>query len=133
MVAIGLVVSEFNRSVTEEMEASARDAAAERGVEVADTVHVPGVYDAPLAADRLARRSDVDAVAVVGAVVTGDTGHDEVVAQGAARGLTDVSLDRDTPVTFGVIGPDMSGAEARERVHKGAAAVESAAKLVEAL
>jgi len=133
MTRLGLVVAEFNRSVTEQMEAAAREAAADAGAELVETTHVPGAYDSPLAADRLARREDVDAVAVVGAVVTGDTDHDRVIASAAAEKLTDVSLDRDTPVTFGVSGPGMSGAEARERVQKGADAVESAVSLTEAL
>jgi len=133
MTRLGLVVAEFNRSVTEQMEAAAREAAADAGAELVETTHVPGAYDSPLAADRLARREDVDAVAVVGAIVTGDTDHDQVIASAAAEKLTDVSLDRDTPVTFGVSGPGMSGAEARERVQKGADAVESAVGLAEAL
>jgi 6,7-dimethyl-8-ribityllumazine synthase len=133
MTRLGLVVAEFNRSVTEQMEAAAREAAADAGAELVETTHVPGAYDSPLAADRLARREDVDAVAVVGAIVTGDTDHDQVIASAAAEKLTDVSLDRDTPVTFGVSGPGMSGAEARERVEKGADAVESAVGLAEAL
>jgi 6,7-dimethyl-8-ribityllumazine synthase len=133
MVAIGLVVAEFNRSVTERMEDGAVEAAADADAEVVETVRVPGVYDAPLAADRLARRDDVDAVAVVGTVVTGDTDHDQVIAHSAAQKLTDVSLDRDTPVAYGVTGPGMSGAEARERVEKGADAVNSAVHLAEEL
>jgi len=133
MTRLGLVVAEYNRSVTEQMEAAAREAAADADAELVETTHVPGAYDSPLAADRLARRDDVDAVAVVGAVVTGDTDHDQVIARAAAEKLTDVSLDRDTPVTFGVTGPGMSGAEARERVEKGANAVESAVGLAEAL
>jgi 6,7-dimethyl-8-ribityllumazine synthase len=133
MVAIGLVVAEFNRSVTERMEDGAVEAAADADAEVVETVRVPGVYDAPLAADRLARREDVDAVAVVGTVVTGDTDHDQVIAHSAAQKLTDVSLDRDTPVAYGVTGPGMSGAEARERVEKGADAVNSAIHLAEEL
>jgi 6,7-dimethyl-8-ribityllumazine synthase len=133
MTRLGLVVAEFNRSVTEQMESAAREAAADAGAELVDTTHVPGAYDSPLAADRLARRDDVDAVAVVGAIVTGDTDHDQVIASAAAEKLADVSLDRDTPVTFGVTGPGMSGAEARERVQKGADAVESAVSLTEAL
>jgi len=96
-------------------------------------VPVPGAYDAPLAADRLARRDDVEAVAVVGAVVTGDTDHDRVIADAAAEALVRVSLDRDTPVTFGVSGPGMSGAEARERVEKGAEAVNAAVEMVRTL
>ena len=133
MVTLGLVVARFNRAVTEEMEASAREAAAERDATVVESVPVPGVYDAPLAADRLARRGDVDAVAVVGAVVTGDTDHDQVIGRATAAALTDVSLDRDTPVVLGVSGPGMSGAEARERVGKGAEAVNAAVEMVEAL
>ena len=133
MVTLGLVASQFNREVTEQMEEHARDAAAERGAEIVETVRVPGAYDAPLAADRLARRDEIDAVAVVGTIVTGDTDHDKVIADAAAQGLTDVSLDRDTPVAFGVSGPGMSGAEAREREYKGGEAVESAIDLVEEL
>jgi 6,7-dimethyl-8-ribityllumazine synthase len=94
---------------------------------------VPGSYDTPLAADRLARREAVDAVAVVGAIVTGDTDHDQVIADAAAQGLTDVSLDRDTPVTFGITGPGMSRAEAEERIDYGAQAVDSAVDLAEEL
>jgi 6,7-dimethyl-8-ribityllumazine synthase len=133
MTSIGLVVSRFNRPITERMEAAATRAAEERGATVVETTHVPGAYDTPLAADRLARREDVDAVAVVGAIVTGDTGHDEVIADAAARGLTDVSLSRDTPVAFGVTGPDMTAEEANERVDYGASAVESAIDLAEGL
>jgi 6,7-dimethyl-8-ribityllumazine synthase len=133
MVTLGLVVAQFNESVTGPMEEAAREAAADAGADIAETTPVPGVYDAPLAADRLARRDDIDAVAVLGAIVTGDTRHDEVIADAAAQGLTDVSLDRDKPVTFGVAGPGMSGAEARERVDKGAEAVSAAVQMVEVL
>ena len=133
MVSLGLVVAEFNRSVTERMESAAREAAGAAGADVVDLVRVPGAYDAPLATDRLARRDDVDAVAVVGAIVTGDTDHDQVIGHATAQKLTDVSLDRDTPVAFGVSGPGMSGAEARERVEKGTEAVDSAIHLAEEL
>jgi 6,7-dimethyl-8-ribityllumazine synthase len=133
MASLGLVVSQFNREVTEQMEECAHEAAADRDAEVVETLHVPGAYDAPLAADRLARREEIDAVAVVGSIVTGDTDHDQVIADAAAQGLTDVSLERDTPVTFGVSGPGMSGAEARERVGKGKEAVDAAVGLAEEL
>jgi len=130
MTALGLVVAQFNSSVTTEMQATAEEAAAEQGVEIVESIEVPGAYDSPLAADRLARREEIDAVAVVGAIVTGDTDHDRVIADAAARGLTEVSLDRDTPVAFGVSGPGMSAAEARERVEKGAEAVNAAVDMV---
>jgi 6,7-dimethyl-8-ribityllumazine synthase len=132
-VKLGLVVAEFNRSVTAEMETTAEEAAADRNATVIMTLSVPGVYDTPLAADRLARREDIDAVAVVGAIVTGDTDHDQVIGDAVAQRLTDVSLERDVPVTFGVSGPGQSGAEARERVGKGAEAVNAAVDMVEVL
>ena len=133
MTSLGLVVAQFNSAVTDEMRAAAEDAAAERDAEISAVLEVPGSYDAPLAADRLARRDDIDAVAVIGAIVTGDTDHDKVIADAAAQKLTDVSLDRDTPVTFGVSGPGMSGAEAREREDKGAEAVNAAVDMVKVL
>ena len=133
MTRLGLVVAQYNSAVTEPMAAAARDAAGERDATIDETLPVPGVYDAPLAADRLARRDDVDAVAVVGAIVTGDTDHDRVIGDATARALTRVSLDRDTPVTFGVSGPGMSGAEARERAEKGAEAVNAAVEMVHTL
>jgi 6,7-dimethyl-8-ribityllumazine synthase len=131
MVALGLVVAQFNRPITERMEETAERAAAEADATIVGTVHVPGTYDAPLSADRLARRSDVEAVAVLGAIIEGDTDHDEVIGHAVAKSLTEISLDRDTPVTFGVTGPGMTAEEARERVDKGREAVESAIDLVE--
>ena len=133
MTALGLVVAEFYESVAEEMSAHGRDAATAAEARVVEEVRVPGTYDAPLAADRLARREDVDAVAVLGAIVTGDTDHDQVIGHAIADRLAGIALDRDTPVTFGVTGPGMSGAEARERVEKGADAVSAAIRLAEEL
>lgn len=132
-VRLGLVAAQYYESVTGPMAESAREAAADHGASVAETLEVPGAYDTPIAADRLARRESIDAVAVVGAIVAGDTDHDQVIGQAAAGRLTDVSLDRDTPVTFGVSGPGQSGAEARERIEKGREAVEAAVHLAEEL
>jgi len=126
------VVAEFNGQVTAAMAESARTAADERGAEVVAELSVPGAYDTPLAADRLARRDDVDAVAVLGCIVEGDTDHDEVIGHAATTGLTDVSLDRDTPVALGITGPGMTAEEARDRVEYGARAVESACDMAEA-
>ncbi|WP_255194414.1 6,7-dimethyl-8-ribityllumazine synthase [Natronobeatus ordinarius] len=133
MTTLGLVVAQFNRPITEQMEEAAREAAADADATVAETVRVPGAYDAPLAADRLARREEIDAVAVLGSIITGDTDHDQVIADATAGRLSDVSLERDTPVTLGVTGPGMSAAEARERVENAATAVEGAIDLVDEL
>ena len=134
---LGLVVAAYDKgdgeSVVDRMAEHAREAADERGATVAAELTVPGSYDTPLAADRLARRDDIDAVVVLGAVVTGDTDHDQVIAAAAAQGLTDVSLERDTPVMCGITGPGMSRAEAEQRVPKGGEVVESAIETVEEL
>lgn len=131
MVRLGLVLAVFTDEVVTDMAERARRAAEEHGAEIVEEREVPGVYDTPLPADELARREDIDAVAVIGAVVTGDTDHDQVIAHAAADACTDVSLDRDTPVTWGVSGPGMSGAEARERTEVGARAIDAAVSLVE--
>jgi 6,7-dimethyl-8-ribityllumazine synthase len=133
MVRIGLVVAEYNREITERMEERARSAASECGAEVTETLHVPGAYDAPLAADRLARREDVDAVAALGAIIEGDTDHDEVIGHAATRGLTEVSMDRDVPVTLGITGPGQTAVEARRRIEYAENAVEGAVQLAEDL
>ncbi len=133
MIRLGLVVAEFNRSVTERMEQRARDRVATRDATIVTTLSVPGSYDTPLAADRLARRDDIDAVAVLGAIVTGDTDHDQVIATATTQKLTDVSLDRDTPVAMGITGPGMSGAEARERVEIGERTIDDAIALADEL
>ncbi|MFB6254761.1 MAG: 6,7-dimethyl-8-ribityllumazine synthase [Halobacteriaceae archaeon] len=129
MVNIGLVISEFNREITEQMEAEAQETIQAQDASLVDSVYVPGVYDAPLAADRLARRQDIDAVAVIGTIITGDTNHDEVIAHAAAQKITDISVDRDTPITLGVTGPGMSADEAYARTEKGGAAVSGAIDL----
>ena len=135
MVQLGLVVAQFNKDepITHRMAERAREAASDADAEIVAELAVPGSYDTPLAADRLARRDDVDAVAVVGAIVEGDTDHDQVIADAAAQGLTDVSLDRDTPVTLGITGPGMSQDEAAARVDHGATAVDSAIEMADEL
>lgn len=133
MTKVGLVVAKFNRGVTEKMEEKAKEKASELGVEVNETVHVPGAYDAPLAADRLARKENIECVTVLGAIIKGDTDHDQVIGDALARKITDISVDRDTPVTLGVTGPGMSSKEASERIDYGAEALEAGVELVDSL
>lgn len=133
MVKLGLVIAEFYEEMAAEMEEQAREYANERGATITETVYINGVYDAPLAADRLARLDNVDGVVALGIVITGDTDHDQVVTHAAAHQLSSVSLERDTPVGFGVIGPDMSEDEANARIEYGADAVNAVVDLVESL
>lgn len=112
------------------MELLGREHAKFLGAEVASVVYVPGVYDMPIVVRRLLRRDDIDAVVTIGCVIQGDTAHDEVVAQHAARKLMDLSLEFDKPVTLGITGPRMSRPDAHKRVDYAKRAVEAAVKLL---
>lgn len=130
MARLGFVVSEFNRDITYQMELLGREHARFLGAEVAAVVYVPGVYDMPIVVRRLLRRDDIDAVVTIGCVIQGDTAHDEIVAQHAARKLMDLSLEFDKPVTLGITGPRMSRPDAHKRVDYAKRAVEAAVKLL---
>ena len=133
MVKLGFVVSEFNRDITYQMELLGKEHAKFLGAEVTNVVYVPGVYDMPLAVKMLLRREDIDAVVTIGCVIQGETAHDEVVVQHAARKLMDLSLEYDKPVTLGITGPRMSRPDAHRRVDYSKRAVEAAVKLLQRL
>ncbi len=126
---LGLAVSRFNRRITEKMEERAISKAEELGVEVEEILHVPGAYDLPLAVKKLLESDEIDAVATVGAVIKGDTDHDEVVVEVAAEKLSSLSLSHDKPVSLGISGPGMSRREAEERVDYAERSVESAVEI----
>jgi len=133
MARLGFVVSEFNRDITYQMELLGKEHAQFLGAEVASVLYVPGVFDMPIAVRKLLRREDIDAVVTVGCVIQGETAHDEVVVQHAARKLMDLSLEYDKPVTLGITGPKMSRPDAHKRVDYAKRAVEAAVKLLQRL
>ena len=129
-VRLALVVGEFNYDVTRIMLEKAVSHARFLGAEVRYIYMVPGIYDSPFAAAQLLRKDDVDAVAVIGAVIQGETKHDEVVAHQAARKLMDLGIEHGKPVAMGIIGPGASRMQALERAEEYARrAVEAAVKL----
>ena len=71
-----------------------------------DVVWVPGAFELPLAARRLAESGRYDAVVCVGAVIRGETAHFDLVAGQAARGIADVARDTGVPVLFGILTTD---------------------------
>jgi len=74
---LAIVASEFNRDITDRMVEKALERAKELGVRVTAVVRVPGTFEIPLAVQRLLGRSDVDAAVAIGAVIKGETLHDE--------------------------------------------------------
>ena len=133
MIKIGAVVAEFNFDITSMMLELAKEHAKFLDAEITTVFPVPGVYDMPIAIKKLLDDGEVDAVITLGAVIEGDTEHDEIVVQHAARKITDLSLEYNKPVTLGISGPGMTRLEAHQRVEYGKRAVEAAVKLVKRL
>lgn len=102
---IGIAASRFNQHLVGKLLEGAVEALHTNGIPDADIqlVRVAGAFELPLAAQRLARDGNVDAVICLGAVVRGDTPHFEFVAGECARGLQQVALSENVPVIFGVI------------------------------
>lgn len=127
---IGIVASEFNYDVTYAMVELAKEHARFLGAEIEKTVKVPGAFDMPLAVKKLLENKDIDGVVTLGAVIEGETGHDEIVIQHASRKIADLSLEYEKPVSLGISGPGMSRLEAHARVKYAKRAVESVVKMV---
>ena len=107
-LSVAVVASRFNQFIVDQLVEGARDALTRRGVdpERQHLVWVPGAFELPLMADRLAASGRYHAVIALGAVIRGGTPHFDYVAGECARGLAQVALDRGLPVTFGVLTTD---------------------------
>ncbi len=101
----GIVASRFNDFIVKALLDGALDAVRRHGGDLAsvDLVWVPGSYEIPLAAKRLALSGRYDAIVCLGAVIRGATAHFDYVAGGASSGISSVALEADLPVIFGVI------------------------------
>ncbi len=104
----GLVVGRFNEFISGRLYEGALDCLRRHDVDDAavDTAWVPGAFEMPLVAKKLAESGRYDAVICVGAVIRGGTPHFDFVASEAAKGIAKVSLDTGVPVIFGVLTTD---------------------------
>jgi 6,7-dimethyl-8-ribityllumazine synthase len=132
-IRIGIVVSEFNYDVTMMMLERAKEHAVFLGAQVVKVITVPGVFDMGLAIKKLLQSIGVDGVVALGAVIEGETEHDELVIQHAARKIIDLSIQYDKPVSLGITGPGMTRLQAEERIERAKMAVESVVKMHHAL
>ncbi len=128
-IRIGAVVSEFNYDITMMMLERAREHAEFLGAEITKVVKVPGVFDMGLPIKKLLQKKDIDGVVALGAVIEGETEHDEIVIQHAARKIADLSVEYGKPVGLGITGPGMTRLQAEERIERAKAAVEAVVKL----
>ncbi|HTY47997.1 MAG TPA: 6,7-dimethyl-8-ribityllumazine synthase [Methanomassiliicoccales archaeon] len=127
---IGVVMSEFNFDITSMMLERAKAHAQFLDVNIAKVMTVPGVFDMPLAVKRLVRDKSIDGVITLGAVIEGETDHDQIVMQNAARKIADLAVEYDKPVTLGISGPGETRLQAQDRIEKGRDALESCVKLL---
>lgn len=131
---IAIVVAEFNSEITSKMLDLAIERAKVLKMNVKYTSKVPGVFDMPLLIDILLQKKDVDAVVTLGAVIQGQTKHDELISHVTAKALADLSIKYQKPVTLGITGPGMSDRQAHQRIRPVAErAIEAAKKLFEEL
>jgi 6,7-dimethyl-8-ribityllumazine synthase len=102
---VGLVASRFNDFFTKELLAGAQDCLRRHGVpdDHVDVAWVPGSFEIPLAAKRMAASGRYGAVVCLGCLVQGDTPHFQYIASEVSKGIAQVSLETGVPVIFGVI------------------------------
>ncbi len=103
-----LLVSRFNSFITQQLEQGAVDALRRHGAsdEQIHVVYVPGAYEIPLVAQKLARSGNYDAVLCLGAVIRGGTPHFDYVAGEVSKGVAQVAMDTGIPVIFGILTTD---------------------------
>lgn len=103
-----IVASRFNEFIGSKLISGAKDCLVRHGVKEADIdlAWVPGSFEIPLAAQRLARRGSYNAIVCVGAVIRGNTPHFDYVAAEVTKGIAQVQLETGVPVVFGVLTTD---------------------------
>ncbi len=137
-----IVAARFNEFITGKLVAGAVEALVRQGAdgEKITQVWTPGAFELPLAAQKLARSGDFDAVICVGCVLRGETPHFDYIAGEAARGVSQAALSTGVPVTFGVItadtleqAMDRAGGKVGNKGAEGALAAIEMANLMRAL
>ncbi len=113
---IAVIVSEFNDKVTSRMLSVAQEKADLMKLKIVYTCRVPGAFDMPVIVDTLLRKKNVDGVVTLGAIIKGQTKHDEVISHTVARSLVDLSIKYQKPVSLGISGPGMQERHAYARI-----------------
>ena len=104
-IRVGIVASRFNEFITNKLVGGALDGLKRHNVDEAqvDVAWVPGAFEIPLIASKMAKSGKYDAVICVGAVIRGNTSHYDYVCNEVSKGIASVSLDSGIPVLFGVL------------------------------
>ena len=113
---IAIVVSEFNNKVTSRMHKVALERANELKLNVKYECKVSGVFDMPLIIDTLLQKKSIDGIVTLGAIIKGQTTHDELIANVVAARISKLSIKYQKPVSLGISGPGMSERQAFARI-----------------
>ena len=107
-IRIGIVIARFNSFITQHLLEGAEDGLLRHGVaaDTIDVAYVPGAFEIPLAANKMADSGKYDAVICLGAVIRGQTPHFDYVCAEASKGIAQTSLQAGIPVMFGVLTTD---------------------------
>ena len=107
-IRVGIVAARFNEFITSKLLGGALDGLKRHDVkeEDIDVAWVPGAFEIPLIASKMAKSKKYDAVICVGAVIRGSTSHYDYVCSEVSKGIANVSLNSDIPVMFGVLTTD---------------------------
>ena len=107
-IRVGIVAARFNEFITSKLVGGALDGLKRHDVkeEDIDVAWVPGAFEIPLIASKMAKSKKYDAVICVGAVIRGSTSHYDYVCSEVSKGIANVSLNSDIPVMFGVLTTD---------------------------
>ena len=107
-IKIGIVAARFNEFIVSKLVGGAQDACVRHGVkdEDIDLAWVPGAFEIPIVAKKMAASGKYDAVLCLGAVIKGSTSHYDYVCSEVSKGIANVSLNSDIPVMFGVLTTD---------------------------
>lgn len=128
------MTAEFNQEVTSKMLDVALEKAKSLKLNIKFNCKVPGIFDMPILIDALLQKKNVDAVVTLGAVIKGQTKHDELIANTVARSLTELAIKYQKPVTLGITGPGMTERQAQTRIRPVAErAIEAAEKIANQL
>ena len=102
---VGIVAARFNEFIVNKLIGGAEDALVRHGVDTKDVelAYVPGAFEIPLIASKMAKSGKYDAVLCLGAVIRGSTGHYDYVCSEVSKGIASVSLQSGVPVMFGVL------------------------------
>ena len=105
---VGIVAARFNEFIVNKLIGGAEDALVRHGVDTKDVelAYVPGAFEIPLIASKMAKSGKYDAVICLGAVIRGATSHYDYVCAEVSKGIANVSLNTDIPVMFGVLTTD---------------------------